>query len=151
MVQIGFNTELTSNVFDEAIPLMMAHLKEIYNLDQLNVSPKDLEIYSYMEQNNAYKLFTARTVYGELVGYAGFFLRPHPHTSIMHANQDLICLREDFRGTGQGAEFIKFCEDQLRSHGATEIYQAVTPKADFSRLLLRTGYQVKETIYSKKL
>lgn len=150
MPAIQFFTEKPTNVFDEIMPLLVEHFCETYSPvhEKLMMKP-DFDTYERLEKVNAYKLFTARNVYGELVGYAGFYFRRHPHADVMTALTDLIYVKKEHRGVGH--EFIQFCEEQLKKDGAGLITQSVRPTLDFSSMLTRNGYQLEETVYSKKL
>ena len=149
-IEIAFHRESPNRLFDEIMPLFEQHFAEIYAPDYPDFEIKpDFALYQYLEDKNAYRAFTVRTVHGKLVGYAGFFLRPHPHTGVNQATQDLTFIAPEFRGNGQA--FFAFCEDQLREAGAQVVIQFVTPHLDFSSMLKRNGYRLQETAYAKRL
>lgn len=150
MTDISFHSEQPSELFDEIMPLFEKHFAEILSPDypDFKITP-DYDLYKLLEQHGAYRAFTVRTVHSKLVGYAGFFTRKHPHTGIQTATQDLVYISPEFRGIGQG--FFEFIAEQLKTHGMQMIVQTVTPHLDFSSMLLRSGYRLQETNYSKRL
>lgn len=149
-IEIAFHRENTTKLFDEIMPLFEQHFAEIYTPDYPDFEIKpDFGLYEYLEKKDVYRAFTVRTVHGKLVGYAGFFLKDHPHTGVKQATQDLCFIAPEFRGNGEA--FFAFCEEQLSEAGAQVILQMVTPHLDFSSMLKRNGYRLQETVYAKRL
>jgi hypothetical protein len=156
---------LTDALWDEAMPLLEAHWREISAFQDIPLEP-DRETYAASEQAGVLRCFTARDnaaaqwmistagVYplpSPLVGYALYFVRPNPHyKSSVQAAQDVIYLDPSVRG-GTGYKFIVWCDAQLAAEGVQITYHHIKAKHDFGRLLERQGYELVDLIYAKRL
>jgi hypothetical protein len=155
---------LTDALWDEAMPLLEAHWREIAAFQDIPLEP-DRETYAASEQAGVLRCFTARDtrrptrqppgsqwmMRDGLVGYALYFVRPNPHyKSSVQAAQDVIYLDPSVRG-GTGYKFIAWCDAQLAAEGVQITYHHVKAKHDFGRLLERQGYELVDLIYAKRL
>lgn len=129
---------------------MLSHFQEIYgNSEALT---EDFSVYQLAESSGQYQFFTVRDPGGKLVGYAGLFLRPHPHTkNYLSAQYDVLYLDKTYRGVGLGASFIAYCDDKVKALGAKAVYQTVPIGADFSGLLFGLGYAQVERVMKRGL
>lgn len=153
---------LTPAVWDEAVPLLFAHWKEIAHYPDIALAP-DMEAYAASEAAGILRLYTARaqgdgpydraTAFGPplLLGYALFFLRPNPHyRGSVQAVSDVIYLAPSMRGIN-GWKFLKYIDAELTKEGAEIAYHHVKLAHDFGPILKRMGYEAVEVIYTKRL
>ena len=144
-----FQQEDFSSIYPEIAPLMEINFRETGADPSI---PLDLnkELIDHVSKLGSYKLFTARTDSGELVGYCGMYVSFNMHfKSSKQASQDVIFIHPDHRGFG--LSFIKWIDQQLKELGVEMVYQSVTEKFDWSLILKRIGYQKAETLYSRRL
>jgi hypothetical protein len=138
---------LTDSLIAEAMPLLEAHHKEI----AWQGVPLDVNFEEYKAVGAAgfLRVYTAREN-GELAGYAGFYVRHHPHSrQTIQALADIIYITPTKRGFGK--KFILWIDSQLFAEGVSVIYHSVTTKFDFSHLLERMGYTIDSTLYVRRL
>lgn len=156
---------LTPQLWQEAMPLLEAHYREIAAYQDIPLEP-DVSVYAASEAAGAIRCYTARAhpMYkverdgpmervddGVLVGYALFFVRANPHySSSVQAVQDVVYLHPAVRG-GTGYKFIAWCDEQLRAEGVQAVYHHVKAAHNFGRLLERQGYELVDLIYAKRL
>jgi hypothetical protein len=160
---------LTDALWDEAMPLLEAHWREIAAFQDIPLEP-DFELYAANQKAGMLRCFTARadseyeiaarsgvawgghdSEHRPLVGYALYFVRPNPHyKSSVQAAQDVIYLDPSVRG-GTGYKFIAWCDAQLAAEGVQITYHHIKAKHDFGRLLERQGYELVDLIYAKRL
>lgn len=156
---------LTDALWDEALPLLHAHWKEIARFPDIELAP-DRALYASSEAAGILRCFTARqwpmfqlnadlvpvkVDDGVLVGYALYFVRPAPHyRHSVQAVQDVLYLSPSVRG-GTGYKFIRWCDEQLAAEGAQCVYQHVKTAHDFGKILERQGYEQVERIFVKRL
>lgn len=165
---ITFQVEaLTPEVWDEALPLLHAHWREIARYHDIPLDP-DLQTYANMAAIGALRLFTVRhaqfsekdladafetplQVRGRLAGYGLYFVRCAPHyRGSLQAVQDVLYLDPAIRGA-TGYRFIKWCDEQLREEGVQVVYQHVKVTHNFGPMLQRLGYEHVEGIYARRL
>ena len=143
-----FTLEKISTVWPEAQEILKANNEETGMLGQENFDP-DVDKYLAMEAIGIAKLFTARAE-GKLVGYCMMLVMPHPHyKKTVVAFQDVLFMVSERRGIGS-VRFIKWIDEFCRSLGADNISRTVSSKKDFSRTLLRMGYEEVETSYVRR-
>ena len=88
----------------------------------------------------------------QIKGYAVFVIQPDLHSrNILSAHNNAIFLHPDYRKTGTGAKFIKYCDEQLAKRGIDFVAWQVTPAVDFSRTLKAIGYFEFSTIYGRNV
>jgi len=144
-----YDVESIHEVRREAEPLLADHYRELAHYqDRIPLAPM-WEQYAQLEQRNDFFLMCARHD-GTLVGYAGWFLRPHPHYAgcLMAAN-DIIYLAPAHRRGRVGLKLIDESEYLLKVLGVDRITWHVKPSHDWSPILKRKGYQLEELIYGK--
>ncbi|MDB4893134.1 MAG: hypothetical protein JWL61_4989 [Gemmatimonadetes bacterium] len=158
MVSVAFAREAVSaDLLTEALPLLTEHWKEIATHADIPLAV-DTRTYIAAGEAGVVRLFTARlpdALYegkGSLVGYACFFVKPHMHyAGSVQAVQDVLYLHPAVRG-GTGAEFISWCDEQLRSEGVQVVHHhAKQAHPQLGKALERLGYQAVETVYSRRL
>jgi GNAT superfamily N-acetyltransferase len=133
--------------FIEFKQMSLDHKEEI-DLFGVPLDP-DFDTYRQCFQDNTFLLFEIRND-TELVGYAGFFIYTclHHKTSL-HAKQDILFIRKDYRG--HGMKFINYCDTLLKQVGVNVVLHCVPTIKDWSPILTRRGYKKLETVYSKEL
>ena len=111
----------------------------------------DWELYQILEDNDALKVFTARSD-GKLVGYFSVVISPNPHSrgKFIVAN-DVIFLHPDYRKGFFAAKLFKFVEKCLQDDGYEHLQITYTERFDISSLLSRLGYTKVETKFEKGL
>lgn len=158
MVSVAFAREAVSaDLLTEALPLLTQHWKEIATYADI---PLVVDTPAYLAAGEAgvVRCFTVRVPeervrrVGALLGYALFFVRSHMHyTGSVQAVQDVLYLHPSVRG-GTGAEFIAWCDDQLRGEGVQVVHHhAKIAHPQLGIALERLGYEPVETIYSRRL
>ena len=145
---LNYQEEDFMKFYSDAAQMLFNHNAEI-NLfdDKLEINFK-----SYMdaEERGSLKIFTARAR-EELVGYAAFSIYRHPHHArIIHANQDVLYVKPEYRGIG--GTLIDYADLQLK-HSDVKVVHHSVPKVskDFGIILKRKGYRELETIYARRL
>jgi GNAT superfamily N-acetyltransferase len=144
-----FKRERFDDVFEESLPLLEKHWKEIAHFQDIALEP-DRAGYSKVEEAGALRVYTARDEAGVLVGYCVYFVRHNLHyKSSLQASQDVLYIDPTRRGFGR--EFLKWCDEQLKSEGVQATYQHVKAAHNFGPMLERQGYQLVDLIYAKRL
>jgi hypothetical protein len=143
-----FKREQLSNVLEELKPLLEAHYLEIAHYRDIPLIP-DYEGYLRIESTGALRVFTIRED-DKLIGYGLFFVKTNFHYSTsLQAVQDILFLSKERRGHGK--KFISWCDEQLRSEGVQVVYHHVKAAHNFGALLVRSGYELVDLIYAKRL
>jgi hypothetical protein len=140
---------LDGTLWDEAMPLLREHWKEVAHYPDIPLDV-DTESYERLDEAGAIRCYTARDD-GTLVGYALYFVRPNLHyAGSIQAVQDVLYLHPAVRG-GTGYRFIRWCDEQLTKQAVQCVYHHVKVIHDFGRLLERQGYEKIDIIYGKRL
>ena len=145
---ILFNREPLTDVIDEMRPMLEDHWRECAHFDDIPLDP-DFDAYLMAHRMGKVRLFTVRD-YGELVGYALFFLGNMQHKAVNTATQNLVFIHPSYRMGMVGYRFIKYFDEQLADEGVSIVYQTVKPAVDYSPLLERLGYEAVETTYVRR-
>lgn len=142
--------ETFAGIRDEVMPLLQAHYLEVAHYKDI---PLDVDVAAYdaVEAAGAFRVYTARTGAGALVGYAAFFVRANGHyRGSLQAVQDVLFVLPEARGLG--GELIRYAEEQLTREGVQVVYQHIkvaTPRT--AALMERLGYEAVDTIFAKRL
>ena len=138
----------TMELFLEAMPLLEAHEEELNTFDcDLDA---DLVLYVRAAYNGGIAFYTVRDE-GELVGYAVYWIRRHPHYNLMIADQDILFLRRDLRNGRVGLKLIKFSEAKLKERGINVVTQRTKKHFDLGKLYAYLGYSLQEEVYTKEI
>lgn len=150
MEEIEFKRDKVANVYKEIKPLLKRHFNEISANKDIDLDP-NFFLYHKMEQRDSFVLFSARKA-GVLIGYCAFFIEHNLHyQKSLQANQDVIFIDKEYRGSGFGKDFILYCDMELKKMGVQVVYQHVKVMHNFGPLLVHVGYKHVEHIYSKRL
>lgn len=142
--------ESIESVWDEIQPLLEAHYVEIAHYPDIALAP-DYGRYRTAQRLNKLRIFTAR-VGGRLVGYAIFFLDHHHHyKESFQAQQDILFVLPDYRGSMVGARLIRYAEDLLREEEVQVVLHHCKAKHDLGPLFERLGYELMDLIYVRRL
>ena len=151
-MQCAFATEqLTQSVWDEIVPLLRAHWREVAHFKDIPLEP-DESFYATAQANGITRFFTARRVdTGQLVGYAMFFVKSNPHyASSIQAVNDVVFLDESMRGMA-GWKLLRYCDAQLVAEGVDAIYWHIKAFKDFGAILERMGCELVDQIYARRV
>lgn len=141
---------LSERLWDEAMPLLVQHWKEIAHYPDIPLDP-DRDQYLVLEEAGMIRCFTARDAERRLVGYAVFFVRPALHyASSVQAYQDVLYLDPAARG-GTGIRFVRWCDEQLAKSAIQVVYHHVKAAHNFAPLLERLGYELVDLIFARRL
>lgn len=133
------------DVINEILPLAQLHFKEIASDQEILLNP-NFELYKAVEKVGGLKIFTARKE-NRLIGYHVLFVSHHMHRATSkQATQDLLFIHPQHRGFG--LSFLRYAIDELFKDGIEIINMGVSTKLDYSPLLKRLGFTLKETTYS---
>lgn len=146
---IEFKQERAQDCFEEAMPLLIEHWKEIAHYKDIPLAP-DFDLYRKLEDLGMVRCYTARDENNSLVGYAVYFIKANPHYKFSkQASQDILFVSKDRRG--MGGRFIKWCDEQLQLEKVQIVHHHVKCAHDFGPMLERFGYEKIESIYSRRL
>ncbi len=144
-----FQRESIRSVWDEMLPLMHAHYKEIAPFHDIELNPQKDRYVALCDASVVY-LFTARSHSGELIGYNSFFVSPHlHHENSLQALQDVIYISPEHRGFG--AKFISWCDGYLKSSGVQIVMQCLKATHNHGPMLERQGYKLLDLVYVRRL
>lgn len=149
---IYYQAELGMDVIEEAteLDLFEKHYQEIARYKDIPLDP-DLDVYEGAEAGGMLRCFTMRDC-GELVGYALYFVKAHPHyKGSKVATQDVLYVHPAYRKGFAGIRLIRMADERLAAEGVQVVTQHVKTYADFGRVLERLGYEAVETIYMRRL
>lgn len=157
--RVRFHREpLTQSLWDEALPLLFAHWKEVAHYQDIELTP-DIETYTRLEANGVIRVFTARAPRydvppddrsGLLVGYALFIVTPHLHyRQVVQAQNDVIYIQPDQRGT-MPLRFIDFCTESLFADGVDLVCHHPKVAHNFGPILERQGFSPMDVLYVKR-
>lgn len=143
-----FKREKISDIIDDILPLLKKHHAEISDDADIAFDP-NFELYKLIEDLGNIAMFTVRDK-GELIGYNSFFINFNLHfRSSFQAVQDVIYIDKDRRGFGRS--FIDWCNIELKKIGIQKVHYFVKKKYEFGPLLERSGFNLSEHVYSKRL
>lgn len=143
---------LTGALWDEALPLVVDHWKEVAHYRDIPLNPRR-DLYERMQANGALRTFTAR-IDGHLVGYAVLILDFALHyAGCKTAVQDVVFVSPSVRKTGVGIRFLRYLERECRTEGCQVLYHHAKhrPELALGAVLERMGYEAVDVIYAKRL
>jgi len=174
MPSISFRREILGQVRPEVRMLLQKHWEEVaLNKDRITLDI-DEAFYDAMENAGALRIYTVREA-GHLLGYAVFFVKPHPHyRTKIWAVSDIIWMERRLRTRRDifsriwrklrhivrpqlvcatvGARFIAFIEASLREEGVAVMHtHSKVEHPALARVLRYLGHQHTEQGHSKYL
>ena len=140
---------LTAELINELLPLANKHFDEIAHFKDIPLKI-DVARYLKLEETGIVRVFVARETGGQLIGYAVFFLNHNlRYSSSYQAVQDVVYIDPAKRGFG--AQFIAWCDEQLRQENVQVVCHHVKKAhPQLGILLERLGYEVMDIIYVRK-
>lgn len=106
---------LTVALWDEILPLLQAHYHEVAHFKDLALNP-DLATYERVQATGGLRIYTARLADNSLVGYmVAFVARSMHYADHIFANQDILFVSEEHRGSRIGVDLIKYAHSRLRA------------------------------------
>ena len=144
-----FDCERYSDALKEQMyDLLLLHWREVGHYQDIPLAP-DWQHYKNADEAGLTRIFTAR-LWGKLVGYAVFFVRPNPHyKTSWQAAQDILFIHPDYRGNG--GRFIQWCDQQLAAECVQAVYHHVKVAHNWGHLLERMGYELVDLVYARRL
>jgi GNAT superfamily N-acetyltransferase len=145
-----FARERMEDVVGEMKLLHQAHWNETEaHRHGLALSP-DYEIFIRYERAGRYVLFTLRND-GRLQGNCALYLDKSTYTQTLIATEDTLYLLPEARKRQAARQFIKYCENALKSLGVKEINVSVKTVNKAGRFFRMLGYRHVENGLSKIL
>jgi hypothetical protein len=145
---VTYHIESAASAFDEIMPLLQLHWREIAHYQDIVVDP-DVEGYLKAEEGGNLRVYTYR-VDSALVGYAVFFIRHNMHYKrSLQAVQDVLFIQKEYRGNGK--TFIEWCDEQLAIEGVQVVYHHIKAAHNWSKVLEKMNYELVDLIYAKRL
>lgn len=142
-----FSIEQLSECLEELKELFQKNHAEtgVYNKE---FNP-DYDRYSSMNEDGHFLAMVVR--HNKVaVGYSMFFLDRHPYQKdIVAAIQAHTFIDKPHRGVGY--QFLKSCDEMLKTLGVHSIWRQTSAKRDISRIYERLGYKFIEKVYRKDL
>lgn len=149
---IHFRISKGQDIIEQGMALFDKHWEEVA-LHQ-NVRPLNIDYGMYLRLEAQNKL-ACIGIYDEqkFIGYAIFTITAHHHykQDKMASNIALFIDPTSRFGRKPFDDLEKFCEDYFKKLGLQVINYHVKPTRDFSPLLKKKGYEIEDTIYSKRL
>lgn len=142
--------EFTRELFDEVYPLLVTHYEEIARYKDIELSV-NVDRYVQLQQLGMLSVTTAR-VDDVIVGYVCYMITPNLHYSnSKQAVQDVIYVDPNHRRSRIAFMLLDESEEQLKRAGVQLVMQHVKVYHDFSKLLVRNGYEFVEKIFMKRI
>lgn len=153
MTTLYAREDLTQVLWDELQPLLKAHYLEVAHFKDVPLEPSH-EGYLRIQNNDALRIFTARTD-DKLVGYMVVFVSISLHyASKVYANQDIFYVEKSLRGMRIGAELDLYARNYLRDYCSVDILFQHSKHADglnIGPFLKRQGYEHIDDIWAIRL
>ena len=167
-----FQKEMFAEVIEEIRPLLQQHWKEIALYQPAIHLDPDENVYRAIESAGGLRIYTARAA-RDLIGYAVFFVRTHPHYKTkLWATSDIFWIKPKTRRTygwsrcwrtirhalrlasksGISDRLFEFAEADLRQEGAHVIHITTKVSHPAAGIFLRgRNYRHVEHGFSKIL
>lgn len=148
-----FSTEKYADVIQELKPLLEQHWAEIAVYPDIPLDPD----YDFYEKANSVGLlvgyFIRADATNEIIGYAIFIIRKHPHYRVHSwAINDIVWIHPDHRNFGTGAKLVEHWEAELASLGVHVVHvNAKTAHPVLGHLLTAKAYSKIEEGYEKRI
>ncbi len=128
--------------------LFNKHREEVGSFGEYPIDP-EWSNYRLLSDSGLLHNFILRH-HGTVVGYYITLVVRHPHYAFKTAENDIIYISPEHRGT-IAIKFLKWVDEQLKELGVNFINIGVKPMRDFSIVLKRMGYKLLETRYYKEV
>jgi GNAT superfamily N-acetyltransferase len=135
----------------EAWPLLELHREELATYKHLMILKPDMDKYRAIDAAGnllGLGLFNE----DKIVGYSIFIITNALHyADLKIAQNDILYIHPDYRGTQWGIRLIKASEDAIKERGIKMIMWHGKENTSFSSLMPRLGYLVQDIMFSKEL
>ena len=130
--------------------LLLLHWTEIAPHADIPLDP-NFAGYEALEASGVLRCYILRDQ-GIVQGYAVFMVvYALKYQTSKEAYCDLLFVMPRLRGGLIGARFLQFCDEQLAKEGVVVVRHCVERTYDYSKTLLRVGYEPEQSIYCKRL
>ena len=158
---VMFGAEPIAQVIEDAATglLISRHVREVSQSLPFKIQI-DSEFYQRLEDNGALRTFSVRMqdpyqscLIPCLIGYETFLVTNSPQSpKEIHAHQDTLYLHPEARRHNIGIEFIRWCDDQLRSEGIAAVHQLVPANTErnIGPIFKRMGYELTQHIWTRR-
>ena len=149
MSRIQYQREKVRDMWDECVPLLEEHYREIglYN-DKVSFSP-DVEKYEMLCDMDLLYIITARDE-GKLVGYYACFIQPSLHyTETLCSVNDVFYIAPSYRKGFTGIRLLKEAESHMRDRGVDVLSLSFKTYLPLDPLFERLGWDYSERVYTK--
>lgn len=144
-----YQEEKLADILEEIKPLNYSHWEEIANNKDVRPLNPDYETYTWLNNNNIVRIFTARDGV-TLVGYFIFVVVDHMHyQGWLHADVDIYWIDPAYRKQGIGSEMMKEVETWLQGLGVKQITMMDKVKHSHKSFFEYLGYKPVEQMYEK--
>ena len=135
----------------EATTLFEEHYEEIARNKEVMKLKPDEKAYHKLEEANRIFILSAWQD-DVLIGYSVNFVLNHPHyADLVLAQNDLLYIKKEMRGSRAGLKLIKETEKHATSLGCKLMLWHAKENTSLSAILPRLKYAVQDIIYSKEL
>ncbi len=147
---------LSETLWGEIIPLLQAHYEEVAHYKDLPLDPA-VAIYERIESTGGLRIYTARACAdASLIGYLVCFVAPSLHYSgSIFANQDILFVAKEHRGSRIGVDLIRHAHELLRAQDNVQVlFQHTKAKSSLNigpMLTRLLGYELVDEIYAVRL
>ena len=141
---------LTGFIARELDPLTKAHSKESRNCENIPLHI-DWEEYIRIQKSNALILFVARDGDNKAVGYMACVVSKSLHYACTQCYVNAVYITYEHRGGRLFGLLISAMEERIKLSGVELIYFHVKVKQDFSKFLMRKGYDFVEKLMIKRM
>lgn len=150
-MSIEFKVVRLEEVLDKMKGTFPKHVKEteLYQ-DKIQFSP-DYEAYLALSEAGGLCFVVAEdTETGEIVGYFSMMIHYHPHhKDVLTATNNLIYVKEEYRGEGISFTMFTEAEKFLKSIGVSLFMFSAKASNPLKRTAQELGFDECEVVYSK--
>ena len=130
--------------------LIAEYAVESASLDLPPASP-DLLQYRKLEAAGVYKVVSAVTEDGELVGFMSVISSPMVHYSKVISVSESLFVAKAHRASTAGLKLIAAAQDLAAKAGSPVLYITAPVDSKLSKLLPKLGYVAKNIIFSRRV
>jgi GNAT superfamily N-acetyltransferase len=147
-----FALETYDQFASDAMRLLPLHHKELGPYQDAMPLVPDYSFYAKASEIGMCRFYTAR-IFGELIGYAIYFVKPNPHYSTTGwAVSDIIWVHPEHRNLGTGTGLFDLIESDMRKNGIFVLHTtAKEAHKPLQYLLLSRGHKLVELGYQLRL
>lgn len=147
---IEYNVErMSESLVVEMQEILRMHWKEIAMYKDVIAFKPDYEAYFLMDAEDRLQIVTVRKD-AKIIGYYISFIYVHPHyKDNKFAQNDILFIHPDYRGSTVAYRMFKFAEKELKKIGCSVNTIHMKVEFPFERLCEKLGMDKHEIVYSK--